>query len=96
MLRVRHGRSGPCLEAQGLLKVLSRRRQPLEERLDVLRARLDENRSCLDAMRQKAEPLAGEDASDLSETAWVSPDLVVRDEDAELAFLREKQARGRS
>jgi hypothetical protein len=47
-------------------------------------------------MRQKAEPLAGEDASDLSETAWVSPDLVVRDEDAELAFLREKQARGRS
>jgi hypothetical protein len=47
-------------------------------------------------MRQKAELLAEETASDSLEDDWSSPDIAVRDEDVEVAFLREKQQRSRS
>lgn len=84
------------LEAQRFLKFLSRKREALEERLAGLKARLKENRARLDAMRQKAEVLTEEQAPDHPEDRWTTVDISVRDEDVEVAFLREKQRRSRS
>ena len=84
------------LEALRFLKFLSRKREVQERTLSGLRTRLQENRASLDSMRQKAELLAEETVADSFVDNWSSPDIVVRDEDVEVAFLREKQTRSRS
>lgn len=83
------------LEAQRFHKFLCRKRETLEETLAPLETRLDENRARLDSMRQKAELLVDEETPPHAEN-WSTPDFSVRDEDVEVAFLREKQNRGRS
>jgi phage shock protein A len=80
------------LEAEQQQRVLGARREALEETRAGLRRRLDDNRHRLDAMRQKAELLAGDEA-DCADERWSPADPVVRDEDVEVAFLREKQRR---
>lgn len=80
------------LETQRHAKNLARRRTELEESLAALKSRLEHNRARLDVMRQKAELLAAESAP-LEETC--TPDWTVRDEDVEVALLREKQKRSR-
>ncbi len=82
------------LETQRLGKNVSRKRTVLGETLDELNARLRENRARLESMRQKAELLAEENARPVDD--WSIPDITVRDEDVEVAFLREKQHRSRS
>ena len=47
-------------------------------------------------MRQKAELLAEETVAESFVDNWSSPDIVVRDEDVEVAFLCEKQKRSLS
>ena len=84
------------LEAQRFCKALTRRREALGQTLTGLKTRLDENRASLEAMRQKAELLAEEEAAGRPEESWATPESSVRDEDVEVAFLREKQKRGRS
>jgi phage shock protein A len=80
------------LEAEQQQRVLDARRDALEATRAGLRRRLDDNRRRLDAMRQKAELLAGDEA-ERAEDRWSPADPVVRDEDVEVAFLREKQRR---
>ena len=80
------------LEAEQRRRLLSSRRDALAETRAGLRRRLDDNRRRLDAMRQKAELLA-DDEADRREDRWTGPDVNVRDEDVEVAFLREKQRR---
>jgi hypothetical protein len=46
-------------------------------------------------MRQKAELLANDRETEFPEDNWNGPDISVRDEDVEIAFLREKQNRSR-
>ena len=84
------------LETQRFGKNTSRKRAVLEETLDDLNTRVRENQAQLESMRQKAELLAGESACALPEDNWTLPDISVRDEDVEVAFLREKQHRSRS
>jgi phage shock protein A len=84
------------LEALRFQKFLSRKREVQERTLSGLRTRMQENRASLDSMRQKAELLAEETVTDSFEDNWSSPDIVVREEDVEVAFLREKQKRSRS
>ncbi len=84
------------LEAQRLGNTLSRRRGVLGETLADLDTRIRENRARLESMRQKAELLAGEGARARPVDGWTLPDITVRDEDVEVALLREKQRRGRS
>jgi len=84
------------LEALRFQKFLSRKREVQERTLSGLRTRLQENQASLDSMRQKAELLAEESVADSIEDNWSSPDIVVREEDVEVAFLREKQKRSRS
>ncbi|HEY5719143.1 MAG TPA: PspA/IM30 family protein, partial [Gammaproteobacteria bacterium] len=52
------------LESERLLQLLERRASALAESLAELDARLDENRARCEAMRQKAELLAGEERAD--------------------------------
>ncbi len=81
------------LEAQRFLKFLARKRETLEKTLSGLKARLQENRTRLESMRQKAELLAAEDSVEPSGDHWGEPDMQVCDEDVEVAFLREQQKR---
>ncbi|WP_455234010.1 PspA/IM30 family protein [Thiogranum longum] len=83
------------LETQRFRKQLLRRRGTLEESLNALNARLNENRVQLDSMRQKAELLAEDRTSDQPGDSWSTLDAAVRDEDVEVAFLREKSRRNR-
>jgi phage shock protein A len=83
------------LEAQRFGRILSRKREALGEALDELNSRLRENQACLESMRQKAELLAGEGDRARPEDDWAIPDITVRDEDVEVAFLREKKHRSR-
>jgi phage shock protein A len=80
------------LEAEQQRRLLAGRRDALEETRAALRRRLDENRRRLDAMRQKSALLA-EDEADRIDDRGGAPELGVRDEDVEVAFLREKQRR---
>jgi phage shock protein A len=85
------------LEAQRLHGFLYRKRSTLQETLGTLNTRLDENRSRLESMRQKAELLAAEEATTLPEENWkITPEFSIRDEDIEVAFLREQHKRNRS
>jgi phage shock protein A len=83
------------LEARRLHKHLSQRRETVQETLSGLRAQLEEHRSRLESMRQKAELLADDREAEHGETSWNGPDISVCDEDVEIAFLREKQKRSR-
>ena len=60
---------------------------------------LDENRSTLDSLQQKAELVtnassAQGSASDYDDIAWMSRELRIGDDEVEIAFLREKASRG--
>ena len=84
------------LEAQRFCKGLSRRRQALQETLKNLNTRLRENRARLESMRQKAELLAEKNTRARPADNWALADISVRDEEVEVALLREKQQRSRS
>lgn len=81
------------LESQRFRKLLSRKRDGLQATLAGLEARLDENRARLESMRQKAELMTEDNESHHAEDDWTVPDITVRDEEVEVAFLREKQKR---
>lgn len=83
------------LEAQQLHKVMLRKQQSIKVSLGELKTRFDANRERLEAMRQKAELLAEENTRE-HEQSWTIPHIVIRDEDVEVAFLREKQLRSAS
>jgi phage shock protein A len=84
------------LEAQRFCNGLSRKRGALQETVDELNTRLKENQARLESMRQKAELLAAESVCARPADNWTIPDITVRDEDVEVAFLREQQQRRRS
>jgi len=84
------------LEGRSHRATLARRREGLEEKLVRLESRIREHGVQLDAMRQKAELLAPQEAEPFGGEARDIPDLRVRDEDVEVAFLRERQRRARS
>lgn len=81
------------LEAQRIQKHLGRKRDDLERTLAGLKAKLTEQRTQLDSMRQKAELLADDGDADRPEATWNRPEVALREEDVEVAFLREKRQR---
>lgn len=80
------------LETKRFVQFLDQKMQNLIESLTELETCLKENRSRLDSMKQKAELFADDNRVSASEF-MTSPDLSVRDEDVEVAFLREQQNR---
>ena len=85
------------LEAQGLLKRLRSLETANADWLSEQQARLEENRSTLESLRQKAEILAlkpsPDSTSEWSESSWATRDITVSDSDVEVAFVREQNAR---
>ena len=84
------------LETQRLRKFLAGKAATLQTTLSGLQAQLEENRAQLDSMRQKAELLADDDSTGDRDADWNRPQITVREEDVEVAFLREKQQRSRA
>ncbi len=83
------------LEAAQLAEHLETKLGALEDRLAEHEAVVAANRDQLEGMRQKAELLGAQDAAG-EEDAWREPRGAIDDDDVEIAFLREKQARSRS
>ena len=80
------------LEAERLLQFITRQQQDLSQRVTELTTRLQQNRARLTAMQQKLELLVSEDRR-MGDEGIVTPDFSVRDEEVEIALLREKQKR---
>lgn len=79
------------LETTRAAQALAGRREALEIGRADLEARIRDNRARLEHIRQRAEVLA--EGFGVSPAERAGPDFTVRDEDVEVAFLREKQKR---
>lgn len=78
------------LEAERLGNHLAEKREALAERIKQLKPRIEQNRDELQGMRQKAELLVSEQSEF---TVGEAVDVAIRDDEVEVAFLREKQRR---
>lgn len=87
------------LQTQRLSKRVAGRLETLEKGLLKGEKMLADNRAALESARQKAELFRGHsshkagDSSYLDDMAWGPTELVVSDNDVEVAFLREKKRR---
>lgn len=81
------------LETEQLLQFNTRRQQQLNQQGDSLAARLQQNRIRLQDMQQKLELLVREEHEGPGEGYAPVSELRIRDEDIEVALLREKQKR---
>ena len=88
------------LEGQRFLKRLKTQHAANERSLDKTRKEHDANRSSLEGLRQKAELFAqrspAEQDSAPEDAAWMVRNLTVSDDEIDVAFLREQQARSAS
>jgi len=81
------------LETERSIQLLSRRHETLAVQLDQLAQRLNENRSRYESMRQKAELFDQQNREFDNEEGWSGIDVRIRDEDVEVALLKERQRR---
>jgi phage shock protein A len=81
------------LEAERLLQFIGRQQEDLSHKITELSTRLQQNHARLSAMQQKLELLVSEDRRCAGDGSVTMPDFSVRDEDVEVALLREKQKR---
>ena len=88
------------LEGQRLLKRLASKIDAQEKCLAKAREQLDTDRSTLEGLKQKAELFAqrgpNETDPEFTDAAWLKNDFVVSDDEIEVAYLREQQARSTS
>ena len=89
------------LEAERILKRLNSRFEKNHGYLAEQRRRLDENRSTLEGLRQKADLFAQrapsqESGSEFDDIGWLARELTVGDDEVEIAYLREKTSRSKS
>ena len=88
------------LEGQRFLKRLSSKISANDKCLAKAREQLDTDRSTLEGLKQKAELFAqrgsSENDSEFDDAAWLKHEFVVSDDEIEVAYLREQQARSTS
>ena len=89
------------LETERVLKRLNSRHTADEKYLAEQRKVLDENRTALEGLRQKAELVAQRTPvhagnSNFNDVSWTSREMSVGDDEVEVAFLREKSLRSPS
>ncbi len=90
------------LEASRLLKRLNAKHVANEKYLAGQRTMLDENRSTLEGLRQKAElfaqraPIPANGGSEFDDIAWMAREMTISDDEVEVAYLREKSQRSAS
>ncbi|MDH3377277.1 MAG: PspA/IM30 family protein [Gammaproteobacteria bacterium] len=81
------------LEAQRFCRVLTAKCESVQTTLSEITERTGDHRARLEIMRQKAELFGDDSDRDEADTALSPADISVREEDIEVAFLREKQKR---
>jgi len=84
------------LETGRYAEQLERRGAAVGKTLETLRDQVEENRERLRGMRQKMELLVAESHHGPEGPAWGAPDYSVRDEEVEVALLRERERRAQS
>ena len=89
------------LEAERILKRLVAKRDANHKYIEDQRNELEDNGATLESLRQKAEllahrPVGEHNASQFDDIASLARDLHVCEEEVEIAFLREKEARAAS
>jgi phage shock protein A len=84
------------LELQQLAKTFNHESTAVQDRLAMLNTDLKTKRLQLDSLRQQAAILLKQNHCNTADHHWQSHDDVVRDEDIEVAFLREQQIRRQS
>ena len=90
------------LEAERLLKRLNSSFTANGKYLEEKRATLDDNRATLQSLQQKAElfaqraPSQRAGGAEIDDVAWMAREMNVGDDEVEIAFLREKNARSSS
>ncbi len=90
------------LEAARFLKRLNAKHAADEKYLADQSAMLDENRTTLEGLRQKAElfaqrkPPPSNGCSQFDDIAWMARELLVGDDEVEVAYLHEKSLRSAS
>ena len=84
------------LETQLFSRNLTRKRDGLAKHIAELDQRIEENRSRLAAMQQKLELLTETTHNNHEDDYGLAADIHVRDDEVEVAFLREKQKRGQA
>ncbi len=88
------------LEAERLVKRLSKKHSAADKYLAEQRAMLDENSATVEGLRQKAELFAqrvpADNESEFDDIGWMAQELRVSDDEVEVAYLREKNARSQS
>lgn len=87
------------LEAQRLLKRLNAKRDANEQFIKEQRAKLDEHSTTLESLRQKAElfahraPAHSDAGSEFDDIGWMAREMTVSDDEVEIAYLSEQNAR---
>jgi len=87
------------LEAERILKQLVSKNEANERYLEEQRKLLNENRSTLDSLKQKAELIShrpSSSGSDFDDIGWMSREMSIGDDEIEIAYLREKAQRSAS
>ncbi|MDX1404790.1 MAG: PspA/IM30 family protein [Woeseiaceae bacterium] len=90
------------LEAERVLKRVVSKLDANTSYIDKQGKALDEHRATLESLRQKAElfsqraPTHAENRSDYDDLAFLAREMSVSDDEVEIAFLREKDARSAS
>jgi phage shock protein A len=90
------------LEAERLLKRLTAKYVANEKYLAEQRTMLDENRTTLEGLRQKAElfaqrvPTHADGGSEFDDITWMAREMTVGEDEIEVAYLREKNLRSTS
>ena len=81
------------LECQQRAKRLRVKSDTLEKEVAGLAGRLDNNRGRLSAMQQKLEILEEDKSNSMQQASVCDVDVIISDDDIEVALLKEKQAR---
>jgi len=81
------------LEAEHALQLLGRRRETLATQIERLARRRHDNQARYESMRQQAELFDEQQGNSDGLESWPGLDIRVRDEDVEIALLKERQRR---
>ncbi len=84
------------LESRRHLKLTEEKLTSTRQSCSILEQKLNEQRAQLENMRQKVELLNDEPTLSGDEYSWQSHEFTIRDDEVEIAFLKEKQRRSHS
>ena len=84
------------LETRRHLKLTEEKLTATRQSCSILEQKLNEQRAQLENMRQKVELLSDDPALSGSVNSWQPHEFSIRDDEVEIAFLKEKQRRSHS